>query len=291
MVIHRIKDAMALVSSIESHRESLLEALAERYAPRLRDGEVLPDWGLELDLTVREVLETLKGLVERDDELERESVEHGLLRRKRDRLVSDDVYPRAVSVRGSIDLAFGRKRGRDIHLMEGRTDRTAWGLARQLRILVNRLANPEYELPAAKNPHVPIDREGWVRELRPRHDELVELNHSLSLSQKGLDIILHYKNEAMEAFDLAYGDGLRHIQVSFRRAGFDARILRNLRPYYQRRRLARRARKAREARAAAAASAPAPEKTPQPDEEKETARAPVPQNVAEWLKKRLRFAI
>ncbi len=52
---------------------------------------------------------------------------------------------------------------------------------------------------------------------------------------------------------------------------FDARLLRNLRPYYQRRRLTRRARKAREARAAAAAAAP--EATPQPREERASPRA------------------
>ncbi len=44
------------------------------------------------------------------------------------------------------------------------------------------------------------------------------------------------------------------------------------------------------ARAAAAAAAPeATEATPQPGEESESARAPVPQKVADWLEKRLRF--
>ena len=294
MVIHRIEDTMALVASIEAHRESLVAALAERYAPQLADGEVLPDWGLELDLTVRELLAALKRLVDLDDRADSASVERELLRRKRDRLVSDDIYPRVVSVRGSIDLAFGRERGRTIHLMKGRTDRTSWGLARQLRLMVNRLADPAYELPPAANPHVPVDREGWVRELKPRHDELVMLIDSFGLSGRAVEGAVYEKRVAMETFDADYGDTLRHLQALFRRARFGARLVRNLRPYYQRRRLARRARKARQARAAATAAgaaAPAPEETRPPREERETARAPVPQNVAEWLKRRLRLVI
>ncbi len=138
---------MELVASIEGHRERLLAALAERYGPRLRDGEILPDWGLELELTVRDVLAALKRLVELDDQVDRRSSEHETLRLRRDRLVGDDIYPR--------------------------------------------------------------------------------------------------------------------------------------------RRLARRAREARESRAAATAAAP--EAMPQPGEESETARAPVPQKLADWLEKRLRF--
>ena len=39
MVLHRTKDAMALVDSIRARKQRLAAAIAERYAPRLRDGE------------------------------------------------------------------------------------------------------------------------------------------------------------------------------------------------------------------------------------------------------------
>ncbi len=85
---------MELVASIEGHRERLLAALAERYGPRLRDGEILPDWGLELELTVRDVLAALKRLVELDDQVDRRSSAHETLRLRRDRLVGDPPTPR-----------------------------------------------------------------------------------------------------------------------------------------------------------------------------------------------------
>ena len=95
----------------------------------------------------------------------------------------------------------------------------------------------------------------------------------------------------MASFDLVYGDGLRHVKTAFKRAGFSAKMLDNLRPYYQRRRLAQRARKAREARAGAAAEVPASEEARLPAEEAQAERAHVPRNVARWLKQRLRLII
>ena len=135
MVIHRIQDTMAVVSAIESNKAILGAKLAERYGRGLRNGETSPDWILALELTGRDVIAALKRLIELDDRVDRAAVEHEELRLKRDRLVRDDLYPRAVTVRGSIVLAFGREEGGNIHFMKGRTPRKADALERQVRLM------------------------------------------------------------------------------------------------------------------------------------------------------------
>ncbi len=99
MVIHRIKDTMALSSSVEAHKARLAAAIRERYSPRLRPEEELPDYVLALELTVRDVQAALQELIRVDDAVDFASAKYGNLRREQDLLVRDELYPRTVSVR------------------------------------------------------------------------------------------------------------------------------------------------------------------------------------------------
>lgn len=269
MVLRRIEDTMELVTSIESNKAGLATALAERYAPRLREGETLPDWVLTLELAARDVMAALQRLVELDDSVAHAVVAHEKLRIERYLLARDELHPRAVAVRGSIALAFGRERGADLHAMKGRTRRKPQGLERQLRRMLKLLTDPDLELPPKKNPHATVDRDGWIRQLQPGYLELVKLNRRFGPSEKALSSLVSDKRSAMKAFDAAYVPALRYAVAAFKMAGFDARRIRNLKPYYQRRRLSRLAREKRAARATAAGAMPALEKA-RPDSQQET---------------------
>ena len=276
---------MELVSSIESYTPRLEAVLAERYEPHLRPGEASPDYRLALDLAAREVEAALARVVELDDAVTFATSDLAELRRQRDRLVDGELYPRAVTVRGSIELAFGREQGRELHSMEGRTRRKGPGLERQLRRTVARLSDPDHPLPAARNPHAEVDRAGWIRQLQPLYLELVRLNQALSGTESALTRLFDDKQIAMEAFDVAYSDTLRYARTLFQMAGFDARALRNLQPYSRRRRLSRRARKAREARAAATAAGKSMATVEAHPATKEAARVAIPRAIARWLER------
>ncbi len=299
MVMHRIKDMMELTSSVKSYKRKLAAAVGDRYSPRLREGEALPDFCLALELAVRDAQAALDHLVNLDDQADDADVELIHLRDDRHRLVSEELHPRAVAVRGAIDLAFGKEQGRWIHGMVGRTRRKPARLKRQVRIAMIRLGNAKRELPAPKNPYAVVDRQGWSRQLKPLHQELVKLEKEIGLRAKGLEGLIVMRKRAMGEFDAAYSDALRFVVAAFNMARFDPRSIKNLKPYYLRRRLSKKARQKRESRAAEAASAAAPAEIAAAAAETapETVRplaaetrAALSKTVAKWLEKRRMFA-
>ncbi len=277
---------MALVSSVKVYKAQLVEALEQRYVPALRAGEEPLAWDLVLAVTVRDVQAALARLVELDDRVDDAELAHDELRQSRRRLVQEELYPEAVLVRGAIDLAFGREEGRHVHRMKGRTARKAPALARQLRRTLHRLEG-DRALPSPRGRRCHVDRDGWIGQLKPGYRKLVKLNRQLVLSDKALIGLYLDKQAAMTAFDQSYGDGLRHLRSVFRMARFDPRAIKNLRPYYMRRRLSKRARLKRAARAGAAEQQPAtpPAEAPARSPAGEGARVIVPRTVARWLEK------
>ncbi len=296
MVIRRIKDMMSLVSSVEAYRGKLAAALGKRYAPRLLEGEALPDLILLLDLAVRDAQAALDRLIRLDNDADRVDTHLGLLRKDRDRLVREELHPRAVAVRGAIDLAFGRKLGALVHGMSGRTRRRPASLARQVRIAIHLLSDPSLEPPPPKkNPHASVDRAGWSRQLEPLYRQLVELEKEIGSHGAEHTALVVDRRNAMGDFDAAYGDALSLIATAFAIARFDLRAIRNLKSYDRRRRLSREAAKKRQARATEAASATEVERAGEPEQEEQEAppargaRAKIPKRVAKWLEKRRLF--
>ncbi len=296
MVIRRIKDMMALASSVEAYKRKLTAAFTKRYASRLREGEELPDYLLVLDLAVRDAEAALDHLVRLDDAADRVDNRRTRRRDERNSLVRDQLYPQTVAVRGAIDLAFGRELGALVHGMTGRTRRKPASLERQVRIAVSLLSSPSLEPPPPpKNPRAVVDRAGWSRQLRPLHQRLVELEEEISLGGAEHTGLVDQRKAAMREFDAAYGDALRHVTTGFAMARFNPRAIRHLKPYYRRRRLSRRAARKREARAAQAASAAevgqvAEESVPEEAESRAgRTRVALSKTVAKWLEKRRVF--
>ncbi len=292
MVLHRTKDTMALVDSIRAHKERLAAGFAKRYSPRLRNGETPPDCVLLLELVARDVKAALKRLIALDDRVDYGEVNRDLKRIERNALAIEELHPRAVSVRGAIDLAFGREEGRHFHGMKGKTRRRAPLLLNQLRLLVMRLEDSRCELPRRKNPHAHADRALWIRQLVPPYRQLAQLNDEVEqLRDHVVPALIGDKNAAMEAFDAAYGDALRLVTANFRIAGLDLKLIKNLKPYYQRRRLSQRAKKKRQARAAAADANGDAKRAPEEThpEVRETSRVAVSKTVMKWLEKNRLF--
>ncbi len=288
---------MELTSSVKSYKGKLAVAISERYAPQLQKGEALPDYVLMLELAVRDAQSALDRLVALDDEVDDVAIELGLQRSERDRLVSEELFPRAVTVRQAIELAFGKERGSTFHGLKGRTRRKPAGLLRQVMRMLRRLTDPERELPAPKHRFVAIDRDRWRRQLQGPYQRLSQLEKSITRGGAELSSLVYFRKRAMEAFDVAYGDALRQVIVAFQLARFDSRMIKNLKPYYQRRRLSRKARKQRDARAARAAEQAAEASSETSGDEAEEAstrfrplageaRATLSKSVAKWLQKR-----
>ncbi len=289
MVLHRTKDTMELVAAVRAYRERLAAAIGERYAPRLQRGESLPDYVLMLELAARDLTAALKRLIELDDRVDYGEVGRDLRRLERNALAVEVLYPCAVSVRGEMDLAFGREAGRGFHGMRGKTRRRAPLLLAQLRQLVQCLEAPDCALPERRNPHVRVDRARWSHLLVPRYRELVKLDAEVTrLRDHVVPALILEKNAAMETFDSAYGDALRLVATIFRLARFDLGLIKNLKPYYQRRRLSALARKKREARAAASAGAKAAPEKARPPASKPS-RVAISKTVQRWLEQHRLF--
>ncbi|MCP3963772.1 MAG: hypothetical protein GY719_38540 [bacterium] len=290
MVLHRTRDTIELVSSIEAYKDRLAAAMAERFASGLRPGETLPDYLLTLELAARELKTALKRLIAIDDEVDAASVKRDLRRGERDVLAGKVLQPRAVSVRGAIDQAYGREEGRQLHGMKGQTRHRATLLLKQLRPLVIRLEATARELPRPSNPHAYVDRERWTRMLVPRYHELVKLDSEVvRLRDKVVPGLVLDKSRAMKSFDETYADLLRLVTSYFRMARFDLKLIQNLKPYYQRRRLNKLARDRRRARAAAADPAAGEQVEPARRPAREPARVAVSKTVMKWLEKNRLF--
>jgi hypothetical protein len=71
---------MELASSVKSYKQSFAAAVSDPYAPRLRDGEALPDYVLVPELAVRDAQAALDRLVALDDEADDADVDLSGLR-------------------------------------------------------------------------------------------------------------------------------------------------------------------------------------------------------------------
>ncbi len=248
MVLRRLDDTRALAGSIEVFKARVADGLGQRLAPGLAEGEVLPDFALSLDLVGRSV----EREAERLRAAERGRIERGsecaAVRRRSVKVARREVYPRVVSVRRQIDAQLGKEDGRNVHRMVGKTLRKPRRLYGQLQVLMWALEE-DAELPPPLLAGYEKKREDWLREVEPGYRQLTELLGELESLEMLEQAAKDEKQEAMQAFDAAYGEALRLLQASFAFAGLHDTLTGRLRSYFQHRLLIRRAREKRQARA------------------------------------------
>ncbi|MCP3963924.1 MAG: hypothetical protein GY719_39310 [bacterium] len=295
MLTHRQKDMLELVASIRSYKGRVAEALRESLAPGLREGETLPDHEISLELIGRSVERAFDRLMKLDDEYDETKNQLTATRREVKRLVRKELYPQAVSVRRAIDSAFGKPRGALIHTFTGRTPRVPDRLTTHVQRALTRLRDPKRELPATRLPGELVDREGWIRRLDKPLRELVDAKKLRGRLESEVESLHLWRQRTMNEFDTEFAEALAHVESTFRLAGLGDQLIKNLRPYYRRRRLRKRARQKRAARADRKVTplqvvpAATTETSDTPAEDAHRPSEGAVANVSKWLKEKTRL--
>ncbi len=300
MVTRRARDTAALVASIRVHKADVGATLNERFAPALLAGETVPDWELTLELAGRCVQLAFDHLDELDDRhfLAKSARAHHAI--ELDRLAKRELYPQAVAVRRQIDDAFGREAGSDLHTFTGKTPRTPARLRKHAERAVSRLGNPDRLLPPRKVAGESLDRachpgggqmEHWKRRLQAPLRQLAAVDEQLSQAKAELNAVAGRRKLAMKHFDVVYAESLRLVEAAYLMAGIRGARVKSLRPYAERRRLARWARKKREARNAGQPALPPAGQGAASARTRDRRRLPKAAfaTVSRWLKRNLAF--
>ena len=238
----------ALRASIEVYKDDVA-GVGERLAPGLAAGEVLPDHALSLQLVGRSVERQLERLRARERHYLETQTRCAATRRESDELARGEVYGKVKSVRQLIDAQFGKERGFEIHRMKGKTLRKPRRLHAQATFLVEALQYQGSPLPEPLLAGLKADRDDWLGMIEPGFERLGDLLDELLHRELEVVQAREERNKALEAFDAAHGEALRLVQATLAFAGCSPGMLKSLRSYVERRRLARLAREKRRARA------------------------------------------
>ena len=236
-VVQAADATRALAASIEVYKDDVAAGVAKRLEGELAAGEVLPDHALSLELVGRSVERELERLRARERLYLEKQTRCAATRRASDKLARGEVYGQVKSVRQLIDAQFGKKKGFEIHRMKGKTLRKPRRLHAQATELVHALQDQGWPLPEPLLEGLKADRDDWLKMIEPGTERLGEL------------LARDERNKALAAFDAAHGEALRLVEATLAFAGCSPGMLKSLRSYVERRRLARRAREKRQARA------------------------------------------
>ncbi len=249
MYLQRVQDTRALRGSVNALEATVGDRLDSRLAPELAEGEALPDFGLSIELLVRSVESALERLRAAEYRCFARESDFAIALRNSEKLARHEVYPQVVLVRRLIDAQVGRKNGRAIHGLSGRTLRKARRLHGQLEVLVSALEAERHGLPEPVFEGMEAERETWLRKIQPGYLQLSEQLAELA-DLEALELLARDdRSEEIRRFDATYGEARRWVEASFAFAGVGGRLSRMLRSYSHRRLLARDARRKREARA------------------------------------------
>lgn len=248
MVTLRIKDTEALIAAVHIYGATIAEAVNNRLSPALLDGETLPDHRLTLELAARTVEHACDQLTELDDQHTFATADRDAAQARLVQITKQELYPQTVAVRRAIDAALGKKAGAKLHSFSGATPRNIEPLRKHVRKLLRRLQNPALRLPNPL-PGETVNREVWLRRLDEPYRKLAANHRQLANCQNLFLVVTRERTAAMSHFDTLYTETLHLVDALFRLAGLSDKILKTLRPYYQRRRLSAQARKRRRSRA------------------------------------------
>ncbi len=247
--IERSRDTAALRSSVDVYKARVAAGLGERLAPELAEGETMPDFGLSLELVARSVESALERLEVAETRYLDQCQLFVMNRRESEKLARRQLHPRVVAVRRLIESQCGRKVGREVHGMTGRTLRKPGRLHSQMQHLVWALEAGRGELPPPLLESVASKREQWLREIQPGYQRLTGLIEEQARLRARENLAQVEKDAAIEEFDAAYGEGRRLLAANFSFAGLADKLTRWLRSQVHQRLLAREARRKREERA------------------------------------------
>ncbi|MEM7583563.1 MAG: hypothetical protein AAF560_09310 [Acidobacteriota bacterium] len=246
-VRRRVKAADSLLSSIRTLKELAVEGFENKLAEELRDGEVMPDTTLALELVGRSVARARDALLQAD----RLYCRFGMRRTELEgacRHIAQALYPEVVHVRRAVDSRFGRGGGRNVHFMEGHTRRRAKQLHPQLERLIFGLRHPQaWPPPVRSGP--PGEAEHWLKHLEPGFESLTRALDDLATHELQEVTRRDDRDYELESFDLTFSEAIDFVRSVFRLAGCHEKVVWHLLSTGEQRRLKRKARQEREARA------------------------------------------
>lgn len=172
IVVRRQRQARALRTSLNQHKEALLEGLQLRHPLELGDGAALQGYEQLHQFFLDALAGRLDAMVRADDEHSVELMDDREPRRRRE-LAADQAHRVLLGVRRAATGFFGTEGAAELLNMEGETSRDPVTLYRQGVLVMERLRDPELELPPSLLSGAP-DREGWAALLEPALSTLRE---------------------------------------------------------------------------------------------------------------------
>ncbi len=247
-VTDRIKATRSLLAMLESARSRAAKGFSDKLADELRDGEVMPDQGLALDLVGRSVKTALELLVKADDAYCGQATQRQLLAEACRYVASDEIYPELVEVRREIDARFGKEAGGQVHAMKGRTPRQPKALHLQLEGLVMALKG-QRALPQPLRPGPPGERAAWLARLETGYMKLTTMLEELQAHEIRDAALRQGRDFELESFDVVYGEALDFARAVLQLGGCAKNLTWHLLPTVQQRKLKRKARQESDSRA------------------------------------------
>lgn len=246
-VVHRMKAAHELRKAILALKADVQEGFRLNFEAELRDGEVMPDQGLSLELAGRWVKTAIDELEVADQRYCQQGSKRRILNQGIVHLARHQIYPELRDVRREIEWRYGKKEGSHYHRMQGRTRRKPQRQLSQLQGLVQALEGPPPKAEPIR-PLAPGEHQKWLAQLKPCHtflqEKLDELQGMASLEVK----LRNDRDYELESFDVVYARALALAAAVLEVSGFSEKAIRALLPTILRRRRSAKARREREAR-------------------------------------------
>ncbi len=217
MVMKRAALCDRVVSAARIQGPGVGVRVGEILSPTLRDGEVLPDPGLTIQLYGRRLRGFRDAMVETDAEhLKQRSVLADLSREGKG--PTGKVKGSILSLRSTCEGLLGkdslRSLGLDFNLAQD-----PQGVLRQGEIIRERLLSSESELNPARWVRSPLVRQEVADELDAEIDELRLFVQRLVEQRKLVDTAKVRKDQAIEEFDRQFIPIARVLEATFRVAG------------------------------------------------------------------------
>ncbi len=247
-VLDRLKATTSLLGRLETARERAAAGFSQKLAAELRNGEVMPDQALALDLVGRSVKTAVDFLKQADNKYCSQAVRRRRLADACQHVASKEIYPEMVDVRRSIETRFGLEAGRHVHHIDGHTRRKPQRLHPQLETLVRVLRSPS-ALPPPVKPGPAGECEGWLAQLEDGYTKLTSMLDDLTAYELREQTLRNDRDFELESFDLVYGEALDFVRSVFQLGGLHEKVTWHLLPTRQQRKLRRKARQESTARA------------------------------------------
>ncbi len=208
----------------------------------------MPDQTQALELAVRTVETAIRHLIRADRAYTAQATRRRRLNEECIEVARHEVHPELVDVRRALDIRFGREMGGMVHRIKGHTCRKPKRLYPQLTRVVMALKYRR-KMPEPERPGPPGERRRWLEQLEPGHKKLKAMLKQIQQHEISEATLRQDRDFELESFDVDYGEALAFVRSVFRLGGRDQKIIWQLLPTVQRRRLKSKARQESEARA------------------------------------------